>query len=170
MSKLKDFLVELSKSLQDIETARKISNVRDKEIVESYLCPLQQKHGLGTTLFTTSNGQLIIHMSRKYEDRTIEITAKDKVELAKFLQKKGIKTDSFGLYIDDGQFDYEKNTIRIGIPDSKDFHSYFRFRPKDGGIIEIDYTLLTNPLAYEIAEYIENNLVKKETSILCCVR
>jgi hypothetical protein len=173
MSRLKDFLTELAKSLDDIEAARKISGLDDKEIQKSYLESLQKKHGLGHTWFTSNyGGQLIIYMSNElYGRSTIEVTAKDNVELTKFLQKKGLKTNSNGFYIYDGRFDEEKGTIRIGIPDSEDaFYSHILFKPKEGGVLEIDYELLRNPLTYDIAEYIENNLTRNKMSILCCAR
>ena len=172
MPKVKDFLIELSKSLEDIELARKISGLEDKKIQESYLETLQKKHGLGHTWFTsTYGGQLIIYISDKlYGNPTIEVTAKEYTELAKFLQKKGLKTDFHGLRIHDGKFDEEKDTIRIGIPCSDSLHYDILFKPKEGGILEIDYALLRNPLTYDIAEYIATNLVEKKRSILCCAR
>jgi hypothetical protein len=68
------------------------------------------------------------------------------------------------------KFDEEKGTIRIGIPDSEDaIYSHILFKPKEGGVLKIDYELLRNPLTYEIAEYIENNLTRNKMSILCGV-
>jgi len=171
MSKLKKFLMELSKSLDDIEAARKISGVNDEEIRNAYLHPLQEKCRLGSTFFTSSGGQLIIHMSRIYGSPTIEITAKDVVELAKFLQKKGIRPYSlYDLHIASGEFDDEKNTIRIGIPGPGKTSDWFYFRPGRGGTVEIPYNCLKNPLTYEIAEYIENNIVERKSILSCLAR
>jgi hypothetical protein len=171
MSKLKDCLIELSGSLDDIEMARKISGLGDAEIQESYLRSLQKKYNLGHVWFSQSGGQLIISISELYIDRPIiEVNAKDYVALAKFLQKKGLKTDSYGLHVNEQGSDKEKGSIRIGIPQSDDyFHRYILFKPNEGGVLEIDYPLLRNPLTYDIAEYLENNLVKKRT-ILCHAR
>jgi len=171
MPRLKDFLTELSKSLDDIEAARKISGLGDAEIQESYLRSLGEKYKLGNVFFSQSGGQLIIYMYEFLDRPTISVNAKDHVALAKFLQKKGLKTNSYGLHVNEQGSDKERGSIRIGIPQSDDyFHRYILFKPNEGGVLEIDYPLLRNPLTYDIAEYIENNLVRKRMSILCCSR
>lgn len=171
MSKLKRFLMELSRSLDDMERASKIDGVNNKEIAESYLYPLQKKHGLGYIHFEGVGSTLIINISKEHEAPTVEVTAKDVVELAKFLQKKGIRPDdSYNFHVASGEFNDEKNTIRIGIPGPGNTSKLFYFRPGRGGAVKIPYDCLRNPLTYEIAEYIENNIVKERgKSILSCL-